>query len=241
MAIDGRTDGRQPDWVSIHEAARLIGVSPATLRRWSDAGDIRAFTTPGGHRRFSRSAIVGLLPAGGEARPSRDELTAIRRRVIRRVRWTASRIVRDAPWREALDADDRATLDALGWRMIDGILDVLDPPGSGDPRAAAAGARSAAMACGERIGRRGVGLRPTIDAGIRLRTLIVHDLAAAARDLDVDAATTSRWLEIATCGLDDLLAAAMRGHEATATASLGGDRPSAVRAEGAGRMRSAPT
>ena len=34
------------EWLTIHEASDLIGVSPATLRRWSDAGEIRAFTTP---------------------------------------------------------------------------------------------------------------------------------------------------------------------------------------------------
>ncbi len=49
-------------WLTLGEACALVGVSPATLRRWSDNGDVRAFTTPGGHRRFARSAILGLLP-----------------------------------------------------------------------------------------------------------------------------------------------------------------------------------
>ncbi len=51
------------EWLTLHEACSLVGVSPATLRRWSDNGDIRTFTTPGGHRRFAKSAILGLLPA----------------------------------------------------------------------------------------------------------------------------------------------------------------------------------
>ena len=51
------------EWLTLSEACALVGVSPATLRRWSDNGDVRSFTTPGGHRRFSRSAILGLLPA----------------------------------------------------------------------------------------------------------------------------------------------------------------------------------
>jgi glutamyl-tRNA reductase len=55
------------EWLTLSEACELIGVSPATLRRWSDNGDIRTFTTPGGHRRFARSAIVGLLPAPASA------------------------------------------------------------------------------------------------------------------------------------------------------------------------------
>jgi glutamyl-tRNA reductase len=51
------------EWLTLSEACALVGVSPATLRRWSDNGDIRSFTTPGGHRRFARSAILDLLPA----------------------------------------------------------------------------------------------------------------------------------------------------------------------------------
>lgn len=49
------------DLLSVHEACALLGVSPATLRRWSDAGDVPAFTTPGGHRRFARQDILDLL------------------------------------------------------------------------------------------------------------------------------------------------------------------------------------
>ncbi|HEY7893119.1 MAG TPA: helix-turn-helix domain-containing protein [Solirubrobacteraceae bacterium] len=50
------------EWLTLQEACALIGVSPATLRRWSANGDVRTFTTPGGHRRFARSAILDLLP-----------------------------------------------------------------------------------------------------------------------------------------------------------------------------------
>jgi glutamyl-tRNA reductase len=61
MTNTTRTLAREK-WLTLGEACALVGVSPATLRRWSDNGDIRAFTTPGGHRRFARSAILELLP-----------------------------------------------------------------------------------------------------------------------------------------------------------------------------------
>jgi excisionase family DNA binding protein len=58
------------------EAARYLGVSVATVRRWSNAGILRGSRTPGGQRRFSREeldAFVASLQNGGdgdEARPA---------------------------------------------------------------------------------------------------------------------------------------------------------------------------
>jgi excisionase family DNA binding protein len=39
------------------EAALYLGVSLATIRRWTDAGHISCYRTPGGQRRFSRAQL----------------------------------------------------------------------------------------------------------------------------------------------------------------------------------------
>jgi excisionase family DNA binding protein len=39
------------------QAARYLGVSLATIRRWTDAGHISCYRTPGGQRRFARSQL----------------------------------------------------------------------------------------------------------------------------------------------------------------------------------------
>jgi excisionase family DNA binding protein len=57
------------EWIAAGEAVAILGVSPATLRRWADAGHLSCFTTPGGHRRFDRSTVMAL--AGGN--PSNEE------------------------------------------------------------------------------------------------------------------------------------------------------------------------
>ncbi|HEY5629129.1 MAG TPA: helix-turn-helix domain-containing protein, partial [Candidatus Limnocylindrales bacterium] len=61
---------KDPDWVSLTEACRLLGVSPSTVRRWGDAGMVRTFLTPGGHRRFSRAGLEAMLPSRPTSRPS---------------------------------------------------------------------------------------------------------------------------------------------------------------------------
>jgi excisionase family DNA binding protein len=49
------------DLISTGEAARLLGVSPQTVRRWADLGDLPSVRTPGGQRRFHRSTVNALL------------------------------------------------------------------------------------------------------------------------------------------------------------------------------------
>ncbi len=39
------------------EAADYIGVSLATIRRWTDAGYVACYRTPGGQRRFSSDQL----------------------------------------------------------------------------------------------------------------------------------------------------------------------------------------
>ncbi|HEX3245957.1 MAG TPA: helix-turn-helix domain-containing protein, partial [Chloroflexota bacterium] len=44
--------GSSARWVSIRRACQLLGVNQATLRHWTDEGKVRAYVTPGGHRRY---------------------------------------------------------------------------------------------------------------------------------------------------------------------------------------------
>ena len=60
------------------EAADYIGVSLATIRRWTDAGHIACYRTPGGQRRFSSDQLDEFITSlqGGEARHSPAEKAA---------------------------------------------------------------------------------------------------------------------------------------------------------------------
>ncbi|MBX5442127.1 MAG: helix-turn-helix domain-containing protein [Solirubrobacteraceae bacterium] len=55
------------------QAARLLGVSVSTIRRWSDSGALPVYRTPGGQRRFNRDqleAFVASLERGDRERAS---------------------------------------------------------------------------------------------------------------------------------------------------------------------------
>jgi excisionase family DNA binding protein len=59
---------REPDWLTLGQAARFLGVAQSTIRKWSDQGRVPAFYTPGGHRRFRRGDLEAFLARSGPGR-----------------------------------------------------------------------------------------------------------------------------------------------------------------------------
>lgn len=49
------------DVISTRQVAELLAVSEATVKRWADAGTLRCFRTPGGHRKFRMSDVADFL------------------------------------------------------------------------------------------------------------------------------------------------------------------------------------
>jgi len=63
----------EPDWLTLGQAAKYLGMAQSTIRKWSDNGRLPAFYTPGGHRRYRRSDLDIFLERGGSAAPRRSE------------------------------------------------------------------------------------------------------------------------------------------------------------------------
>jgi excisionase family DNA binding protein len=57
-----RTDEERQQLVfTSSQAAAYLGVSLATIRRWTDAGHVACYRTPGGQRRFSKAQLDGFI------------------------------------------------------------------------------------------------------------------------------------------------------------------------------------
>lgn len=49
------------EWVSVGEAAFIVGVSVATIRRYESAGRLVCYRTPTNQRRYRRTDVAALL------------------------------------------------------------------------------------------------------------------------------------------------------------------------------------
>ena len=68
-----RPPSAEPDWLTLGQAAKYLGVAQSTIRKWSDVGRLPAFYTPGGHRRYRRGDLEDFLKRS--AAPGRGEAT----------------------------------------------------------------------------------------------------------------------------------------------------------------------
>lgn len=52
---------RKPQFLTASQAARRLGVSVDTVRRWNDQGLIKSTRTPKNHRRFDVSEVERII------------------------------------------------------------------------------------------------------------------------------------------------------------------------------------
>ena len=202
----------EPQWLSLGEASRLLGVSAATIRRWSDAGRLRTFTTPGGHRRFSRAALERLLPAERDRRPPLGHAGLTPTRLARAYRREAARADPDRGWLATLDPDDREAFRVLGRQLAMGLVAHLDAVDEEARRHQLTEATATAAEYGRRGATLGLSLSDVVEGFLAFRRPFLAEIAAAARRRGFDATEVSRLHADADRALDRLLVATMSGH-----------------------------
>ena len=190
----------------------MLGVSPATLRRWSNVGRLRVFTTPGGHRRFSRSALERLLPADRTRRPTLGSAGLTPTQIAKTYRRASREAAPELPWVLTLTDDQRLLFRERGQLLAAGLLQPLDAP---EAESAANHLKEAAVNAAE-YGRvaasLGLSLSQTVEGFLRFRMPFHQELAVAARRRGFDTAETTGLLEAAERAMDRLLVATMTGH-----------------------------
>src|SRR5215203_4225607 len=67
----------EPDWLTLGQAAKYLGMAQSTVRKWADSGRLPAFYTPGGHRRFRRGDLEAFLSGSRPVRLSGSPLVLV--------------------------------------------------------------------------------------------------------------------------------------------------------------------
>jgi excisionase family DNA binding protein len=114
------------DWLSLREAAELLGMHPATVRLWADRNELPSRRTNGGHRRFRRADIEARLRQEAEPRTDPASLLLIQS-VLGRIRFAfTDGTLNTFPWYHHFDTAARDAYRRLGRRLLDLVLRMLN-------------------------------------------------------------------------------------------------------------------
>lgn len=102
------------DWLSLNEAAKILGVHPSTLRRWSDEGHLPSVRTEGGHRRYDRTALTTFLEKQQE-KPHAPLVSAK----------AAAIGTQDEHWREGFQGKNLEEVRQVGQRLLGLLMQYL--------------------------------------------------------------------------------------------------------------------
>ena len=200
-------------WLTLGEASRILGVDPDTLRRWADNGKVDVLKTPGGHRRFLRTSIEGMLPRPRHV--PRQSLSAmgeppdrIAAEFLKRVRSDMA----EQDWHSRFDETSLRWFRERGMRMSDlliGYLDAVRRPGRDEylGQAAALG-REYGVAAKERS----LSLGEATQAFLFFRARFLAEIANVARRRGLEANQAATLFEEADRALDAVILALIDGH-----------------------------
>ncbi len=113
--------------ISISEASQMLGVSEAALRQWTDEGKIKAFITPGGHRRYSKVELKKFMGSHPRMLGIKDLVVEIEE-TARQHREIARSSLKNTAWYGRLNEEAQGHLADLGRRLLDLIIKYITEP-----------------------------------------------------------------------------------------------------------------
>ena len=130
-----------PEWVSLRQAAEILGVHPATVRNWADKGDLPSRRTPGGHRRFRKNDLLHYAETQGELQPLEVQVILQNALGQTRIEVGGGTLIHQ-DWYTAMSEEARVLMREHGRRVLESIRGYL-----------AAGAPDARLSEAIRIGK----------------------------------------------------------------------------------------
>lgn len=192
------------EWLRLGPASRMLGVDPDTLRRWADDGRVRAYATPGGHRRFAQADLARLAAT---RRASRRPLSLlgtttdrVNRAYVRSYRSDSSQ-----PTIAQLEADERAEFRTDGRRLVAVLLALLDSTEPADRARWESEATGLIDMTARRLAEAGASGPEVVAIYVRARQPLLTEIASLGRRRALDVTQLAPLFEQAVAVLDRLL------------------------------------
>lgn len=154
----------------------MLGVSEPTLRQWTDEGKIRAFITPGGHRRYNKAELRSFTGKQQRVHGIKDLVTRIEdtpplHRELAHTHFTAT------SWYSKLDPESQRHLAESGRQLLHLVTRYITEPLK--QKEVEELARGIGSDFGEQVAKLGLSLTESLEAFMLHRNPVIN----AATDL----------------------------------------------------------
>jgi excisionase family DNA binding protein len=156
------------EWLSLKDAAGLLNVHLATLRRWADNGDVPHMVTPGGHRRFLRNDVLAFAAAHTVSGRAESMPAVWATRAMEQAR-TDLPAVAGAHWMQSMDTPMRERHRAIGRKLMALTLQYVSSDDEANSAHLLQEARAVGLEYGEANVQAGVSLSDSMQAALFFR------------------------------------------------------------------------
>ena len=195
----------------------MLGVSEPALRLWTDEGKIKAFVTPGGHRRYLKAELkkfIGLNKKrlGLKSLTERLEGTAP---VHREMDETFSR---SRPWHAQLDEDGQRRFATLGRQLLNQLTQCITKPSKNEETVAAAS--EIGREFGQLTSEMGIPLVESVRAFVQHRQPVLGAIFEMMKTGGVTDRQIAEAIPLVDRAIDEALIALVTAHQQAGVSSL---------------------
>lgn len=200
----------QQESIGISEASRFLGVSEAALRQWTDEGKIKAFVTPGGHRRYLRSELKKFVSAHPRMLGMKDLVSELEE-TVEMHREIARKSLSSEAWYKKLPQESQDYFADLGRRLLSLIVKYISEPSKREE--AIALVQEVGQSMGETLAAHGLPLAESVEAFLMHREPVIN---ASTKLLKKREAFTGRVVDaipLANHAIDEALVSLVAAHQ----------------------------
>ena len=118
------------EWLTLSDAAKLLGVHPSTVRLWSDKGALPVHKTQGGHRRYKRSELLLWAESNSKSSSEAVEPEGMMNEIVKNVRMQISEgRLQEESWYQKLDDDARVQYRMSARSLFQGLMTYMTTNG----------------------------------------------------------------------------------------------------------------
>lgn len=196
--------------LNISEASHILGVSKAALRQWTDEGKIKAFITPGGHRRYARVNLKKFMSSHPRMLGIKDLVSEIEE-TIESHREIARKALGRASWYNKLNQEAQGHFASLGRRILSLIIKYINEPAKREETIELV--RNVGRDFGEALAMLGLPLTESVEAFLMHRDPVMNAATHLMRKKEAYTGRVVEAIPLVAHVMDESLVALVAAHQ----------------------------